>query len=1163
MKPGVKKIICYALLTLSAVLAVLSFFISPSSINTAEIADHVSQKVGDRIHKLDTYAEALMYEPPSADSWAELDGFPDDMVLYRYVADTLHSWYNVFNLSNDDISEKSEYPRLSLPEFGITSPLCATSAEVRYVNLGSRWYLVKSRTKGRVKVVEGLLIKDSFLENAAKGRNGTNDKIHVHGRYDVDILGQIEGSPVYVDGTPVFKVTSSYETEVSTSLTADYILRWAAMALLVLSMVIFLSEHRKPGYFAVVAGLIIILTVIARVQGVRFVEYMKAFSPSLYSTNGFINSLGLPLIYHLAVFSILYCLFLCKDSILSFAGSSVARRRWTAAFLSAVTVAALAYIFISFAGIAVNTEIELELYRFHSLSWYTLLVYVIYSFLFAAVFVNLEILRCIIPATASKKTFQRTPVILAFAFIVSIILGCTAARIGFVKEQITLDDMGRSLAVDRNAEVEDILEDSDKSISSDPVIAEFASSSGNEGLLRRRLREMYFRKISEKYRISVRVVDGQDPALHDMLSQTMEGSVAISPGSHFLYQYDPIAGSHYSGMFQYAGATGFSMVFIELRPKISHGGGFAEGDLLPPFYSYAKYNSGKLSSFSGPYAYPTVESAILNGLDSGKNNFTSNGYRHFVSRISKDETIVITRRERAVPIYFVSITYLALLIFLVMLLFRPPKKEIRTSAHYFSTRMRRLIVSSLVVTLLLMAVVSVMFVYQRNERNMENIMSGRISTIQVMLDNACRGISDTEGLHSSSFTTNLQEISSITNSDISLFTPCGRLLFSNGQEYRNRMINASRINPAAFRSISFNHHRYFIGREKIGDRKIRVLYAPVMGSSGNMIAIASTPYLETDYGFMRDAVYHASSIISLFLILLFFTILITSSMTQAIFRPLLEMSRKMKGKDVDALEKIDYRGDDEISALVEAYNNMVVDLRESAARLAAAERDKAWSEMARQVAHEIKNPLTPIKLEIQRLVRLKQKNDVSWEEKFDSVSAVILEHIDILSQTANEFSTFAKLYSEEPVEMDLDKVIRDQLALFGDSGVEITYLGTPDATFLGPKPQIIRVFVNLITNAVQAVSEQENPQVIISLRRGSSTDTWDIAFDDNGSGVSEENLPRLFTPNFTTKSSGTGLGLAICRSIVDKCGGTISYSRSFTLGGACFKVSLASAKRDA
>ena len=290
--------------------------------------------------------------------------------------------------------------------------------------------------------------------------------------------------------------------------------------------------------------------------------------------------------------------------------------------------------------------------------------------------------------------------------------------------------------------------------------------------------------------------------------------------------------------------------------------------------------------------------------------------------------------------------------------------------------------------------------------------------------------------------------------------------------------------------------------------------------------------------------------------LVFISVLVASAIVKAIVKPMVDIGNKMKEVDAENLETIEYKGNDEISSLVSAYNTMVHDLRESTGKLAAAERDKAWSEMARQVAHEIKNPLTPIKLEIQRLQRLKQRNPQAFEEKFDAISEVILEHIDILTQTANEFSTFAKLYSEPHTVIELDKTLKEQVMLFENRGVSLTYLGVEDVKIMGPKPQLIRVFINLLTNAVQAVELVEDPKILVSLRKSSRAGFWDIVFEDNGPGVSEDNRHKLFTPNFTTKSSGTGLGLAICRSIVDKCGGQISYSRSFTLGGACFTVSV-------
>ena len=344
------------------------------------------------------------------------------------------------------------------------------------------------------------------------------------------------------------------------------------------------------------------------------------------------------------------------------------------------------------------------------------------------------------------------------------------------------------------------------------------------------------------------------------------------------------------------------------------------------------------------------------------------------------------------------------------------------------------------------------------------------------------------------------------------------------------------------------------------------LYAPLINSKGDMVAIMCSPYVDEGYDFEMEAVMHTGTIFTVFLILLLLARFISSTLVDRMLQPIVQIGRKMNRTDIDNLEYIDYDREDEISTLVQAYNMMVSDLAESTKQLAQAERDKAWSSMARQVAHEIKNPLTPMKLQMQRLIRMKQRNAPGWEEKFDEVSKVVLDHIDILTDTANEFSTFAKLYTEEPSEIQLDKLLQEEISMFDNrDGIEFVYYGMEGATVMGPKPQLTRVFVNLITNSVQAIDIQQQEaiedgkeagqgKVVVSLRHSAEDGYYDIVFEDNGPGVAQENQSRLFTPNFTTKNAGTGLGLAICRSILEKCGARISYSRSFTLDGACFTV---------
>ena len=279
-------------------------------------------------------------------------------------------------------------------------------------------------------------------------------------------------------------------------------------------------------------------------------------------------------------------------------------------------------------------------------------------------------------------------------------------------------------------------------------------------------------------------------------------------------------------------------------------------------------------------------------------------------------------------------------------------------------------------------------------------------------------------------------------------------------------------------------------------------------------------------------------------------------MVSRIFRPITELRRKMTVTDVDHLEPLEYEQEDEITPLVQAYNRMVQDLGESSRRLAQVERDKAWTDMARRVAHDLKNPLTPIKLQLQMLMRMKDSGNPAWQERFDEVASTVLYHVDLLADSADQFSTFAKMYDQKAERLDLDVLIRQEVDLFNSrEDISLEYFGLPESFVQAPRPQLTRVVVNLITNAIPAVDGNEGEKrLVVSLRNAVEDGFYDIVVEDNGPGVDQENQDKIFTPDFTTKTSGSGLGLAICRRIAEHCGGTISYSKSFALGGACFTV---------
>ena len=341
----------------------------------------------------------------------------------------------------------------------------------------------------------------------------------------------------------------------------------------------------------------------------------------------------------------------------------------------------------------------------------------------------------------------------------------------------------------------------------------------------------------------------------------------------------------------------------------------------------------------------------------------------------------------------------------------------------------------------------------------------------------------------------------------------------------------------------------------VGDLTYYSLYAPLFNVDGKLIAIANVPYFSRQSNFRKDASSIIAAIINIYLLLLIAAVFGGIALSNSISKPLAEISKKMQLLDISQQpEHINYTNRDELGILVAAYNKMVDDLNESTTRLAQGEREQAWREMARQIAHEIKNPLTPMRLSIQHMMRLKEQGVKDWPKRFDALANSLIEQIDILSDAAGEFSSFSRFYSEDMIRFDLNSLIKEQIILFNTrDNITLTFESHKEDAFVSArKTQLTRVLVNLLSNAYQAVESMDNGNILVTLQKDDKY--FQIAVHDDGSGVPDSLTHRLFKPNFTTKSGGTGLGLAICRSIMEQSQGTINYTTSERLGGACFTV---------
>jgi len=1150
-----------AVIAVALVLLAASLLSGQSHPDTASAAKELGARVERRVNLLEEYVNQALTSSPDAPF--RLENLPEDMVLYRYREDTLQSWNHQFPIRNDDIRSRTVVQRLGDARGNTVSPLSALTSTLNYVNYGPKWFLAKSVREGEITVIAGLEVVN---ELNAGSFNGVNPRFRLGDRYSVYPLTGSIGVPVVVNGAPVFKVTAEAAQNPERH---DPLLFWISVLLLLGGTLLLLSVRPTIPLGGVVMAVQTAFIAGLYLYGQKLGQASQLFSPLLYADGAFFYSLGAVVLLNLLIVSAVLSLYLVRKRLLEWFRRKDSR--WAEAVAIVLILGVLAaigtYIHVTFKSIVFNSGICLELYKVNLLDRYTAVVYV--SFLSVTLTLPL-LMQLISPLLRSLlglryDIFSRTgrlvlSVLTAAYFVIA------SSYLGFQKEQNRVEVWANRLAMDRDIALEIQLRAAEGAIAADGVIGTLSVLENSYDLIRGRIANSYLTRISQDYDISA-LVATPSPATDALFNERIRGGVRLSENSHFFYSTGANGRARYSGLFTYyTEGYGSSSVFVLVESKSNRENrgylsllGLSEPGRvsLPPVYSYARYVSGHLVLYKGDYAYPTLFSDsfrdVLVGLPKG--HVTQEGYLHFIQSVSEDEQVVISREKTEVLNYIVEGVLFAIVAYLLLSLMAFRVRRRNGDRHYFRTRISVVLYMSLILTLVAMAAFSVYFVYRRNNADMQNIMTSRITTLQSMLQGSFRGVVDESDLRSTAARTAIEQVGNDLKCDITLFTPDGRMVLSTTPEVYDRMIAGCRLSENAYYSIVREHRRYSIQPERMGNRRYYALYAPVMNADGNMAAIVSTPYTEQSYDFENEALVHILSIITVFLLLLLLARVVAGEVIDRMFRPLSEMGRKMNVSDVDHLEYIVYDQEDEITSLVRAYNLMVHDLSDSTRQLAQAERDKAWSAMARQVAHEIKNPLTPIKLKLQMLIRMKQTGNPAWEEKFDEVSASVLEHIDILADTANEFSTFAKLYSEEPVRIDLDALVREEVSMF-DAREDITfeYFGLEGAEVMGPKPQLTRVLVNLVTNAVQALEGREDGRIRVSLRNSSKEGFYDIVVEDSGPGVKEENRAKLFTPDFTTKSHGTGLGLAICRNIVDRCGGEISYSKSFALGGACFTV---------
>jgi signal transduction histidine kinase len=583
---------------------------------------------------------------------------------------------------------------------------------------------------------------------------------------------------------------------------------------------------------------------------------------------------------------------------------------------------------------------------------------------------------------------------------------------------------------------------------------------------------------------------------------------------------------------------------------------------LPSNYSYAIFFNKTLTQSSGSFNYYRNLGKQWD-IDGFTEIFKQNEYIHYIYKINDKYIVILSHKEDTLINYAAAYSYLFIffsLLFYTLLHFAGWRLQWVWNNNALRRKITLSLLGLVIFSLVMVCAGSLIYNIAQYKAINSRQIAERIKSTLAILNHEL----NTLQLYNIQNTPELADIlTRIANSfdvDINIYNIQGRLLISSMPEVFSEPMQSTRINSDIMMALEKGETSQVIRREKIGQFDYMSVYVCHYDRDGQLNAYINLPYFINQKEMTEDISTIITSYANVYIILIFITLIISIILSNQITYPLHIISHNMKYFERSGkLEPIDYKSTDEIGDLIHSYNEMIITLDNNNRKLAQAERESAWRDIARQIAHEIKNPLTPMRLSIQHLIRMKQNNAPGWQKHFEEVSNTWLEQIETLSKTASEFSSFAKIGPQESaVIIDLNTVIKEQVSLFNNyPNILFTIQSkvTPANVEIHSE-QLNRVFTNIITNSIQAIDKKKNGQIIITLYEQDGR--YYVTVEDNGCGIGQEEDEKLFTPYFTTKSCGCGLGLFICYNIMENYGGSIKYSPS-TLGGACFTISLSKA----
>ena len=575
-------------------------------------------------------------------------------------------------------------------------------------------------------------------------------------------------------------------------------------------------------------------------------------------------------------------------------------------------------------------------------------------------------------------------------------------------------------------------------------------------------------------------------------------------------------------------------------------------------YSYARYNNGNLVYTFGYYVYRTE---LPPGMAVERPGFhNADNYSHYIIPVEDNQYFILSKKNLSLLDAIAPFSYLLLLFaiftlaYLLLIIF--PYESYSFDVN-FRSRLQISVIAIIIIIFFIVGYVSVAYIQNLYDNKNYTILKEKTHSVLIELEHKLADETDLSADMQPYLAGLLNKFSLVFFSDINLYDLSGKLLASSRPRIFEKGLISTRMNAVAFKNLEKDRKLLFIHEEQIGSYIYLSAYIPFRNSDNVIVAYLNLPYFAKTSELRNEISSFLTTFLNIYIFFIALSIFITLLISRYTTRPLQLIKDNMRSLSLGrSNQKINWESNDEIGKLISEYNRMIDELARSADLLAKSERESAWREMAKQVAHEIKNPLTPMKLSVQYLQKAWDEDSKDFDKRLNRFTRTIIEQIDTLSMIASEFSDFAKMPQARSRRNNLIDIIKNAMDLFNDTdNIQLNIHFDPDLDhiIMADQKQLLRVFNNLIQNSIEAIGNERDG--IIDIRVKAEDDEFLIHVIDNGPGIPADQAEKIFSPSFTTKTSGMGLGLAMARSIIINSGGEITFE-SEKGNGAVFLIRL-------